>query len=161
MGIGLVIVENLSMQIGDLLTLIAGFLYAVHILMTQHLSDHVDGKAFTTFQFYGATILAFVLAFLFEDLSIIQDIQPTIFLQIFYLAFFATTITMLCQTLGQKYTNECYASLILSLESVFGVIFSIIFYHEVLTMKMLIGFTFIFVAIIISQTQLSFLRRSS
>ncbi|MCD7892441.1 MAG: DMT family transporter [Erysipelotrichaceae bacterium] len=161
LGIGFVSLDNFSIQIGDLLTLIAGFLYAIHIMMTQHFSKDVDGKAFTTFQFYGATLLAFVFSLFFEDLSIIKTIQPTIFLQIFYLAFFATAITMLCQTLGQKYTNECYASLILSLESVFGVIFSIIFYHEVLTLKMFIGFTFIFIAIVISQTQLSFLRRSA
>ncbi len=160
-GIGFVSLDNNSFQIGDLLTLVAGLLYAIHIIMTQHFSQNVDGKAFTTFQFYGATILSFVLSFLFEDLTIIQNIQSTIFFQIFYLAFFATAITMLCQTLGQKYTNECYASLILSLESVFGVMFSIIFYHEVLTLKMFIGFTFIFIAIIISQTQLSFLRRFS
>ncbi len=160
-GIGLVSVENLSIQIGDLLTLFAGFLYAIHIMMTQHFSQNVDGKAFTTFQFYGATIIAFILSAFFEDLSIIRSIQPAIFIQIFYLAFFATAITMLCQTLGQKYTNECYASLILSLESVFGVIFSVIFYHEVLTLKMFMGFTFIFISIIISQTKLSFLRRLS
>lgn len=160
-GIGFVSLDNFSLHLGDLLTLIAGLLYAIHIIMTQHFSKSVDGKAFTTFQFYGASILALIFSLLFEDLTIIQGIKPTIFLQIFYLSFFATAITMLCQTLGQKYTNECYASLILSLESVFGVMFSIIFYHEVLTLKILIGFTFIFIAIIISQTQLSFLRRSS
>ncbi|MCD7809459.1 MAG: DMT family transporter [Erysipelotrichaceae bacterium] len=160
-GIGFVSLDNFSIQIGDLLTLVAGLLYAIHIIMTQHFCESVDGKAFTTFQFYGATIFAFFLSILFEDLTIIQNIHSTIFFQIFYLSFFATAITMLCQTLGQKYTDECYASLILSLESVFGVMFSIIFYHEVLTLKMFIGFTFIFIAIIISQTQLSFLRRFS
>ena len=62
-------------------------------------------------------------ALLTEDLSIITQIQPSIYLQILYLVVFATALTMFCQTTGQKYTSECNASLILSLESVFGVAF--------------------------------------
>ncbi|MFR2503614.1 MAG: EamA family transporter [Coprobacillus cateniformis] len=77
----------------------------------------------------------------------------------FYLAFFATAVTMVCQTIGQKYTSECNASLILSLESVFGVAFSVIFYGEILTLKVILGFILIFIAIIISETKLSFLKK--
>ena len=66
---------------------------------------------------------------------------------------------MVCQTIGQNYTSECNASLILSLESVFGVAFSVIFYGEVLTLKVILGFVLIFVAVIISETKLAFLKK--
>lgn len=157
-GIGCVSLDgDLSINIGDALTLCGGVLYAAHILLTKKYASDVDGGAFTAFQFAGATCLAFLVSLVSEDLSIMTMIQPTIFFQIFYLAFFATAVTMLCQTIGQKNTNECFASLILSLESVFGVIFSVIFYHEVLTIKIVIGFILIFSAIVISETKLSFL----
>ena len=44
------------------------------------------------------------------------------------------------------------ASLFLSLESVFGVLFSVLLYGEQLSLRLLIGFALIFVAIIISET---------
>ena len=158
-GIGLVSLDgDLSVNIGDMLTLGGGFLYAIHILMIKKFSEGIDGGAFTTFQFIGGTGVALLVSLLTEDLFIVKMIQPSIFFQIFYLAFFATAVTMVCQTVGQKYTSECNASLILSLESVFGVIFSVLFYGEILTKQVLLGFIIIFVAIIISETKLSFLK---
>ena len=43
--------------------------------------------------------------------------------------------------------------MILSLESVFGVIFSIILYKEQITLRMLLGFVIIFMAILLSQKE--------
>lgn len=159
LGIGFVSLDSsLSINLGDLLTLGGGFLYAIHILFIKKYSQDVESGAFTTLQFYGGTILAFIVASLFEDITIIRFIKPDIFFQIFYLAFFATALCMLFQTKGQQTTSECNASLILSLESVFGVLFSVLFYGEVLTLKVVIGFMVIFIAIIISETKLSFLK---
>lgn len=160
LGIGCVSLDGrLSMNIGDFLTLCGGFLYAIHILMIKKFSEDVDGGAFTTFQFIGGACIAGVFALLSEDITLVTKIDSSIFLQIFYLAFFATAVTMVCQTLGQNYTTECNASLILSLESVFGVAFSVIFYGEILSLKVILGFILIFIAIIISETKLSFLKR--
>lgn len=160
LGIGCVSLDgHLKMNIGDILTLCGGFLYAGHILLIKKFSRGIDGGAFTSLQFIGGAIVAFVLSLTTENLMIISQIQPSIYLQILYLVLFATTLTMFCQTTGQKYTSECNASLILSLESVFGVIFSIVFYGEILTLKILLGFILIFLAIVISETKLSFLKR--
>ena len=160
LGIGCVSLdEHLTMNIGDFLTLCGGFLYACHILLIKKFSKGIDGGVFTSLQFMGGAMVSFVFALLTEDLSIITQIQPSIYLQILYLVVFATALTMFCQTTGQKYTSECNASLILSLESVFGVAFSIAFYGEILTFKILLGFILIFIAIVISETKLSFLKR--
>lgn len=159
-GIGCVSLNgDLSVNIGDALTLGAGFLYAVHILMIQKNAEGVDAGAFNAIQFIGGAIVAVIFGTIFEDMSLVSQIQPSIFLQIFYLAFFATAMTMVFQTIGQKNTDQCSASIILSLESVFGVIFSVIFYGEVLTKQVILGFVLIFLAIIISETKLSFLKK--
>ena len=159
-GIGCVSLDgHLSMNIGDLLTLCGGFLYALHIICIKRFSTDVEGGPFTAFQFIGGTIVAGIMSLLVEDISIMKMIQPSIYMQLFYLAFFATAVTMFCQTTGQKCTSECRASLILSLESVFGVFFSVLFYGEILTLKILLGFIIIFIAIVISETKLSFLKK--
>jgi len=76
-----------------------------------------------------------------------------------YLCFLATAAALLMQNVGQKYTPPSSAALILSLESVFGVLFSILFAGEGLTVRVGCGFALIFFAIIISEVGLGFLRR--
>ena len=43
--------------------------------------------------------------------------------------------------------------------SVFGVFFSVLMGRENLTVQLVLGFTLVFVSVIVSETQLSFLRR--
>ena len=71
-----------------------------------------------------------------------------------------TGICFLLQTIGQKHTSPQTASIILTLESVFGTLLSVIFYHERLSLKTATGFLLIFAAVLISETKLSFLRRA-
>ena len=61
---------------------------------------------------------------------------------------------MLLQSIGQKYTPASQAALILSLEGVFGVIFSVVFYSEKMTPRLVAGFALIFVSVLISETKL-------
>lgn len=49
--------------------------------------------------------------------------------------------------------------LLLSLESVFGVFFSILLKKETLTLQIVLGFIIIFLSVFVSETKLSFLHR--
>jgi drug/metabolite transporter (DMT)-like permease len=68
-----------------------------------------------------------------------------------YLGLFATALCLYMQSYGLKYAEPAIGGMILSLESVFGVLFSVIIYHERITFRMLVGFAVIFVAILLSQ----------
>ena len=164
LGLGCIFLESILsefvLNIGDILTLCAGVLYALHIMMIKKYGEGVDSGVFTAVQFVGASFISIFVSLIVEDVTIISQIQPHIYFQVLYLAFFATGIAMLFQTIGQMYTTECQSSIILSLESVFGVLFSVLFYGEVVTFPILIGFVVIFMAIIISETELSFLKIS-
>lgn len=107
----------------------------------------------TTLQFGMTAILALFGSLLFEDITVIKQIDSSVILQIGYLVFFATALTLLCQNIGQNLVSECNAAILLSLESVFGVIFSVLLYGEVLTLKVIAGFVIILL-------QLLFLKRN-
>ena len=159
-GVGLVSLDgNLSMNLGDLLTLIGGIFYALHILAIKKYSQEMHPIKLTTLQFAMTAILAFFGSLFFEDISLVKQIDSSIILQIGYLAFFATAVTLLCQNMEQHLVSECNAAILLSLESVFGVIFSVLLYGEVLSFKVASGFVLIFIALIISETKLSFLKK--
>lgn len=151
-GVGFVSLDgNLMINLGDLYTLIGGFLYAIHIIILEKAMEKSSPIIITLLQFAFAAVLSLIGTLLFEDITLIKNIDSSIFLQILYLAFFATTVCYLFQNIGQKLVNENTASLLLSLESVFGVLFSIILKQEVLTIKILCGFIIIFISIFISE----------
>ena len=129
LGVGLVSLDgDLSINMGDLLTLIGGLFYAFHILAIKKYSKEMHPIKLTTLQFAMTAVLAFLGSLFFEDISLIKQIDSSIIIQIGYLAFFATAVTLLCQNVGQHLVSECNAAILLSLESVFGAFFSVLFY---------------------------------
>lgn len=157
-GIGMVsLTGTLTIGYGDAFTLVGGFLYAAHMVAVAKLSKGKDPIIITILQFGFAAIFSWIVGLSFESFPTQWSIESVGGL--LYLAVFATAIGLLLQNIGQKYTHPSAAAIILSLESVFGVFFSVICYGEKLTFRLLIGFIFIFIAVIISETKLSFLRR--
>ena len=63
------------------------------------------------------------------------------------------------QNVGQSVTPAAPAAILLSLESVFGVAFSVMLGAEGLTAQLVCGFALIFLAVVASETQFSFLRK--
>ena len=63
-------------------------------------------------------------------------------------------LAQMAQIYGQKFTTPNQASLILSLEAVFGTLFSVILGDEKLTVGLVIGFIIIFIAMIINELKL-------
>ncbi len=157
-GIGLVSLnESLTIGFGDTFTLISGFFYAGHMVAVAKFGRDKDPVLITILQFGYAAILSWIVALFYEDIPTSMDAGAIA--SLLYLAVFATAVALLLQNIGQKYTNPAPASIIMSLESVFGIIFSILFYGEEVTPKLLSGFVFIFIAIILSETKLSFIKK--
>ena len=161
-GIGLVSLSgDLTVSIGDLFTLIGGFFFAAHMVAVAKLVKNRDPIVITILQFGFFAVISWIV-FLFTEKMPPASVWDTgTFLELFYLAFFATTAALLLQNIGQTYTHPSAAAIILSLESVLGVVFSMIFYGEQLTLKLAMGFVLIFVAIIVSETKLSFFKRKT
>lgn len=159
-GIGLVSINgDFKIQFGDAFSLMSGFFYAGHLISITKLSKDRDPVLLTIIQFGYTAVISWIITLIFEDLP--ESFSPGAISEIIYLAVFATAIALLLQNVGQKYTKPAPSAIILSLEAVFGVIFSIIFYGEEVDLKLSIGFLLIFIAIITSETKWSFLRKNT
>ncbi|MBR1969823.1 MAG: EamA family transporter [Clostridia bacterium] len=143
-----------SICVGDALTLLGGIFFAFHMVCVSIFSKNRDVLLLTMLQFLFAGICAFVPAMFLEKLP--SAIPSGTIFAVIYLALFATCLCYILQNVGQKYTEPSSAALILSLEAVFGVIFSIIFTNEILTFKLFTGFAIIFIAILISELKPKF-----
>ncbi len=157
-GVGLVSLSGgLSINFGDVLTLIGGFIYACHIVAVAKFAQGKDVFLLTTIQFAVTAILAWGGALLFEQFP--TNVSGSAMGGLLYLAVAATAGALLFQNVGQKYTAPATAAVLLALEAPFGVAFSILAGSETLTGAMSVGFVLIFLAIICSETKFAFLRR--
>ena len=157
-GIGFVSLNgDLKIRMGDAFTLAGGIFYAAHMVALAKLSRDKDPVLLTIMQFGYGSVFSLIIALLFEEAP--AKLTTDTILGLAFLAVFATAGAILLQNIGQKYTSPTSASIILSLESVFGVLFSVLFHHEKITLRIFIGFALIFAAVIISETKLSFLKR--
>lgn len=159
-GMGFVCLNNeLTVNIGDILTICCGLFYALHIITTAKSVDGRDPLLLTVIQFITAGIVCLVFAALFEPTP--KAIPASSVWSIAYLVIMCTGVCYILQTFGQKYTPPAAASVLLSLESVFGTVISIAIGQENLTVSIVLGFILIFTAVLISETKLEFLRKKA
>lgn len=159
-GVGLVsLTGDLTVGPGDGLTLVCAIFYALHIVAVAKVSPGKDIYLLTVFQFAFAGLYAWTGGILTETFPARALAKPEILLPLAYLAVMATTVALLFQNVGQVWSDPASASVILSLESVFGVLCSVLFAGDQVNGRMLAGFALIFVAVVCSETKFSFLRR--
>lgn len=157
-GMGFVCLQNdLSVNIGDILTICCGLFYGLHIIVTAHYVEDRDPVLLTVIQFATAAVICFAFALIFEPTP--QNVPTNCWFAIAYLSIMCTGVCFFLQTFGQKYTPPSAAALIMMLESVFGTALSIALGKENLTAGVLCGFALIFIAIVISETKLEFIKK--
>lgn len=139
---------NFTVSLGDGLTLLCAVGFAFQIFFTSEFVKKYPASVLNTVQMFTAFVLSAISLVIFGE----NDFQVTTqgWLSVLYLGVVSTTICYLLQTACQKYIDETKAAIILSMESVFGTIFSILILHEVVTVRMVIGCAVILAAVIIS-----------
>lgn len=157
-GLGFVSLKNdYSVNIGDVLTICSGLFYAVHMVLTGKFVHGRSIALLTMAQCASAGILSWILALSTTEFP--AQISTENIWSIAYLCVMCTAVCFVLQTFGQKFTPPSTAAIIMTLESVFGAAFSVLLYHETLSLRLVIGFILIFSAVLICETKLSFLRR--
>ena len=157
-GIGLISLSgDLTIGTGEWLTLLSGLLYALHIMALNRFGAQDDPIALTIVQFAAVAVLAWLCTLTVERGAAFP--APAVWPHLLYLTVLATAVTLVCQSVGQSLTPPSQSAILLSLESVFGALFSVLMGREQLTLPLLCGFTLVFVSVIVSETQLSFLKR--
>ena len=150
-GIGLLSLSKDSggLNIGDVLSFVCGVFFAAHMMVIPRFQRQTDMYVLIVLQFLFCSLLAFLWHAFFEPhTSFVLTGKGA--MELAYLVIFSTALGMSLLNIGESMTKASHAAMILSLESVFGVLFSGIFLHERITMWMLAGFALILLAIVIS-----------
>ena len=138
-----------GMSPGDILTVLSGLPYAMNIVISTIVCRNRNALLLTMIELWVVTILAWI--FVFAGNSFPTEFPPDAIGGIVYMGLLATALCLFLQSYGLKYAEPAIGGMLLSLESVFGVVFSVIIYHEKVTLRMFAGFVVIFIAILLSQ----------
>jgi len=150
-GIGAVSLNgDLTIVKGDIYTILSGILYAGHIVSIAKLGKKRDMVLLTALQFGTAAVFSWAVGLSYETWP--AEISRDCIISLVYLSVVATTAGFFLQNIGQKHTNPSAAAIILSLESVFGMLFSVIFTGEEITARLAVGFFLIFAAVLLSES---------
>ena len=148
-GVGLLSLEkNLSLGLGGALTLVCAVGFAFQIFFTSEFVKKYRAVVLNFVQMLTAVLLSVVSLFLFGETEFHVTAQG--WLSVLYLGVISTALCYLLQTASQRYVDETKAAIILSMESVFGTIFSILILHEQVTLRMICGCVIILAAVIVS-----------
>ena len=148
-GVGLLSLEkNLTLGVGDVLTLVCAAGFAFQIFLTSEFVKKYRAVVLNFVQMLTAVVLSFVSLLLFGETGF--HVSAKGWLSVLYLGVISTALCYLLQTASQKYVDETKAAIILSMESVFGTLFSILILHEQVTLRMVCGCVIILAAVIVS-----------
>lgn len=158
-GVGFVALDNFSIQMGDLMTLVGAVFFAVDMAVVGHIGRTRDVSVLTSWMFLFVGLFSLAATTAFEPRVPAGQWTPEIIGQLVFLAVVCTTIGLLLQNQALSHVPPATGSLLLSLESPSGVLFSVLMAGEVLTGKLIFGFVLIFLSIVLSETHFSFLRK--
>lgn len=155
-GIGFVSLgEGLrDVNVGDVLTLFCGVFYGLQIIILEQYAGKGDPLSINAVQFATAALVCWAGALLFE--SVPRAVPAPAWLSIAYLSAVCTALCFFLQAWGMRYTPSSTTAVIMSLESVFGTLISVLFAHEAVTGRLLLGFALIFAAVLLSEVKFTF-----
>ncbi len=134
---------------GDLFLIGCAVMFAVQIMFVDRFAPEVDALRLNAIQAAICAVLSGIIMLFMETV----DMQAVVscWLPLGYAGFLSMGVAYSLQILGQKELQPSTAALIMSLESVFAVIFGCLLLGETMTGWELAGCILVFLAVILSQ----------
>ena len=146
----LCIKSDLTIAPSDLLVIASSMIFPIHILTIDHFSPKCDGIRMSMVQFFTASVLNLIISLIAEGPAEFGLVLPNV-LPILFLGIGSSGIAYTLQIIGQKDVNPAAASIILSLESVFGIVGTALFLGQTLTPREYLGCAIVLIAVVLSQ----------
>ena len=134
---------------GDLMVFLCALVFALHVFVIDIFSTDTDGVRMSCIQFFVASLITLPVMLLAEDVSVASLFAAA--LPILYLGVFSSGVAYTGQIIGQKHVEVTVATLILSLESVFGALGGAVLLNETKTPLQLCGCAVVLGAVLLAQ----------
>ena len=131
--------DGMSFNIGDFLSVMCGFFFAIHFIIMERFTPHVNLSLYTIVQLITVSIISIFLSSITES-NLYNSVQWADGISwIIFLGVFSTSITYMIQSIAQSKISANVVSVISCSESLFAVIFSLAFGYAKFSIELLIG----------------------
>ena len=145
----LCITEGFYLSKGDTFVLLCALCFSIHIIAVDHFVGKSNPVALSCIQFAVSGTLSTLLS-LFTETTTMDNIYQCM-PALLYAGVVSSGVGYTLQIVGQQKVPPAIASLLMSFESVFSVIFGAIILKDVMTVREIIGCILVFTAVILSQ----------
>ncbi|MGA3602851.1 MULTISPECIES: DMT family transporter [Lysinibacillus] len=142
---------SVSFQKGDIVVAIAALCYSIYLLLNSSFTKNVESISYGIYQLGFAGLYALILTFIFETPTLPST--TTAWIAIIGLGVICSAFCFVGQTVAQQYTSATHTGLIFSLEPIFAAMFAMMFIGEGITIKLLIGGSFILIGNLVAQLE--------
>jgi len=139
-----------TLAFSDLVILLCAFVFAMQITAIDKSLEYCEPIRLSAVQFLTSAVLGIAVALMFES-PISFDKIVGFLPELLFLGIGSSGVAYTCQIIGQKDTPAPVATIILSLESVFGALAAAIFLGERLSVPEYIGCAIVFLAVVLAQ----------
>ncbi len=140
-----------SFGTGDLFGLLSTGMFAMQILFIDVFGSESDPIKLTLVQFLTCAVVSVPCMAIAGFPTVQSLVNPDTVLSLMYVGIFSAGIGYTLQTIGQKYTEPSVASLIMSLESVIGMVGGVLLLNETHSEFEMLGCVLVFVSVILAQ----------
>ena len=138
-----------QVNIGDILLCGCAVAFAVQITLVDRFAADIDSLRLNTVQALVVAVLSGIFMLFTEQLE--ANLILSCWLPLSYAGVLSMGAGYSLQIIGQKHVESTTASLLMSLESVFAVIFGTLLLHETMSGAEIAGCCLVFLAVILSQ----------
>lgn len=162
-GVALITLDfsaEVTVNVGDVLTVICGALFAAQMVFLSKYLKRTDPYVLTAIMFVVSAALSWISIPIFgETVSFSEFFQGDALFAVIFLGVLSSAVAFLAQSMCQKHVSATFATVLLAFEAPFGALSGAIFLGETLTPVMIIGCVLMFLSVIVCETKLSFLKK--
>lgn len=140
---------GLNINRGDLIVILSALVFAIHILLLTKYSRNTNAVLVSLVQFAVCGVISLAGALVLEDMSMEAILKSQV--TILYVGILSSGVGFTIQLMALKDLEPVVASMICSLESVFGALFGWLILSQEMTEREIFGAIIIFLATIFAQ----------
>jgi drug/metabolite transporter (DMT)-like permease len=144
---------GMRFNFGDFLSLLLAFCCAFHVLAVGWAARRMDTAALATGQLLGSGTLCLLAALAFETTPTWSSLPGEAWGCIVFLALFPSMAAFLIQSWAQRRTSESHAAILLSLEGLFGYLFTLALGQEDFRLQIAAGGALILLGVFLAESE--------
>jgi drug/metabolite transporter (DMT)-like permease len=155
----LTLTDSFALNIGDILTFVSTFAFAMHIITVGIYTQKSDSILLGVIQIGAVGFWSLIATFIFE-----QPIIPTgigTWTNLIILAVLCTSGAFIVQSVAQQYTSATHTAIIYTGEPVFAAIFAYFMVGEVLSLRGMLGAAMIVAGMLVAELDVKGLFKES